>query len=217
MPGSRKRFAVRVATTLIIVLSGTAAPAQFSTLSSASAAVPAGWNVLSSPIDSRQQSAVPWGTRSDWVQPWRSYMDTRPASIMRDALGINFNVDPWLAAPTAQFLAGVGFTRARFVIDWSAMSYAKPGLLQDPGRWDTILGTLHTNRIRPLILLNANDSMPGPRRTFTAQITQSAVSGARTVQIDPASAHSSSPGLSGFDVPGDLRRFIAPPSRRAGR
>src|SRR5690242_17454819 len=73
----------------------------------------AGWNVLSNPIDSREQSALPFGTRSDWLQPWRAYLDTQPASMLRDALGINFNVDPQYAASTAQFLSGVGFKRAR--------------------------------------------------------------------------------------------------------
>ncbi len=170
----------------------------------------AGWNVLSSPIDARQQSALPYGTRSDWLQPWRAYMDTQPGSMMRDALGINFNVDPQYAATTAQFLGGVGFKRARIDIDWSAMSYANPSQLQDPARWDTMLGAMRAAGIRPLILLNANDSMPGPLRTFNAQITQPAAAGSRTVQVDPASASQLVTGLSGFDVPGGpAAAFIA--------
>jgi hypothetical protein len=170
----------------------------------------AGWNVLSNPIDPRQQSAVPFGYRSDWLQPWRAYMDTQPGSMMRDALGINFNVDPPYASATAQFLSGVGFKRARIDIDWSAMSYANPSQFADPARWDTMLGALHAAGIRPLILLNANDSMPGPMRTFNAQITQPVAAGSRTVQVDAASAQQFVPGLSGFNVPGGTAAaFIA--------
>jgi hypothetical protein len=168
------------------------------------------WNVLSNPIDPREQSALPFGTRSDWLQPWRGYLDTQPASMLRDALGINFNVDPQYAASTAQFLGGVGFKRARMDIDWSAMSYDDPTRLADPARWDTLLGAMKSAGIRPLILLNANDTIPGPVKTFNAQITQPAAAGARTVQVDAASAQQFVPGQSGFNVPGGYAAaFIA--------
>lgn len=161
-----------------------------------------GWNVLSNPIDPRQQSALPWGTRSDYLQPWRAYMDTQPASMMRTALGINFNVDAGYAAPVAQLLGSVGFARARVDASWSVMSYADPSQLQYPGSLDAKLTALKANGIRPLILLNVNDSVPGPVKTFTAQITQPVAAGSRTVQVDAASAAQFVPGMSGFDVPG---------------
>ncbi len=170
----------------------------------------AGWNILSNPIDPREQTAIPYGSRSDWLQPWRAYMDTQPASMLRNALGINFDVDAQYASATAQFLGGVGFKRARVDIDWSAMSYDNPSQLQEPARWDTILGAMKAAGIRPLILLNANDSSPGPYKTFNAQITQSVPAGAQTVQVDPASAQQFVPGLSGFNVPGGTAAaFIA--------
>ena len=170
----------------------------------------AGWNILSNPIDPHQQSDLPFGTRSDWLQPWRAYMDTQPASMMRDALGINFNVDAGYASSVAQLLGGVGFKRARVEFGWRAMSYDDPTRLQTPSSVDTTLGALKASGIRPLILLNANDSAPGPFKSFNAQVTQSAPVGSRTLQVDPASAQQFVPGLSGFNVPGGYAAaFIA--------
>ena len=69
--------------------------------------------VLSDPIDPSQQTAMPFGDRSHWLQPWRAYLDTVPASVLRNAVGINFNVDPGQARATARLLARSGFRRAR--------------------------------------------------------------------------------------------------------
>jgi hypothetical protein len=175
---------------------------QTSSTSATSPLSSAGWNILSNPIDPRQQTAMPFGYRSQWLQPWRAYLDTQPASMLRNAVGINFNVSAQDAGQTAQLLALNGFRRARFDIDWSAMSYADPSKLQDPPKWDAILGALKAAGIRPLILLNANDSDPGPSFKFNAHITQAAAAGARTVQVDSATAQTLVPGLSGFDVRG---------------
>ncbi len=80
---------------------------------------PDGWNVLSNPIDPSQQTSLPFGARSQWLQPWRAYMDTQPASMLRNAVGINFDVSAQNAAATANVLSQSGFTRARLEIGWS--------------------------------------------------------------------------------------------------
>jgi hypothetical protein len=161
-----------------------------------------GWNVLSNPITPAEQTALPFGSRSQWLQPWRAYLDTQPASMLRNAVGINFDVAPQAAASTAQLLTQSGFTRARLEIGWNQMSFANPSQLENPAAVDTVLGALKNAGIRPLILLNANDSDPGPSLPFTADITQSAVAGATTVQVDSTTASKLVPGLSGFNFPG---------------
>jgi hypothetical protein len=178
----------------------------------------AGWNILSNPIDPNQQTALPFGARSDYLQPWRAYLDTQPAGTMRNALGINFNVPPEVASPVAQFLAQVGFKRARLDIDWSAMSFGDPSRLQDMAKWDTMLGALKAARIKPLILLNGNDTFPGPTRSFNATITQPVSAGATAVQVDPTTAAQLIPGLSGFNGPGGVAAmFIATSISPTGR
>ncbi|HVR05519.1 MAG TPA: hypothetical protein VMS02_05715, partial [Solirubrobacteraceae bacterium] len=63
---------------------------------------------MTDPIDPRYLTEVPFGTSSFWVQPWRAYMDTWPASRLDDALGINFNVGPDEAEAVAQLLQDSG-------------------------------------------------------------------------------------------------------------
>ncbi len=170
----------------------------------------AGWNILSNPISATQQTALPFGDRSHWLQPWRAYLDTQPAAMLRNAVGINFNVAPQDASATARLLAQSGFTRARLEIGWNSMSFADPSQLQSPASIDTRLAALKAVGIRPLILLNANDGGPGPSLSFAAHITQSVAAGARTVQVDSATARMLVPGLSGFDIPGGpVAAFIA--------
>jgi hypothetical protein len=137
-------------------------------------------------------------------------METLPASTLTNSVGINFNVAPADAGPAAHLLAESGFKRARIEVGWSAMSYAHPAQLQEPAALEALLHALKEAGIRPLILLNANDRDPGPSETFNARVTQAAPVGARTVEVDAASAARIVPGLSGFDVPnGPDAAFIA--------
>ena len=56
-------------------------------------------------IDPTQQTAVWFGARSHWLQPWRAYSDTVPTSVLRNAIGINFNVPASEANAVAEHLA----------------------------------------------------------------------------------------------------------------
>ncbi len=109
--------------------------------------------------------AMRFGLRSQWIQPWRSYLDTAPASRLVNAIGINFNVFPEVAAPTAKLLGESGFKRARIEVGWGTLSYEDPTQIKAYDRQGlvTTLTALRDNGIRPLILLNANDGMPCPR------------------------------------------------------
>jgi hypothetical protein len=157
---------------------------------------------LQRPIDPRQQTEVPFGTRSHWFQPWRAYLDTVPATRLRDAIGINFNVEPSEAEATARMLAENGFRRARIEIGWNRMSYDDPGLLADRKRLQALVGALVRHGIRPLVLLNANHGVPCPVRRFTADFAAPAAAGARSVRLTAASAKQVVPGRSGLDGPG---------------
>jgi hypothetical protein len=167
------------------------------------------WHTLLNPIASSQQTLLPWGTRSHWLQPWRGYLDTPPASMLRDAVGINFNVPAEVSDPVAALLADSGFKRARIEIPWGAMSYDNPDQFEDRTSVDARLSALKAHGIRPLILLNANDGDPGPTKLFTAQIVQPAAAGDRRVKVDQATAQAVVPGLTGFNGPtGAAAQFL---------
>src|ERR1700712_4720157 len=68
-----------------------------------------------------------FGYRSQWKQPWRSYMETVPATTFLQAIGVNFNVPSGSAAPTAKLLGESGFKRARIEVGWGNLEYANPG------------------------------------------------------------------------------------------
>lgn len=155
--------------------------------------------VLKKPIDPKQQTALAFGDRSHWLQPWRGYLDTPPATRLRDAIGINFNVEVEEAPATAKLLARSGFKRARVEFGWDQMDYGDPTRLHNPGRLHQYLEPLKANGIRPLILLNANHGIPGPARFFDANLLQPAASGARRVLLDQASAHAVVPGKTGLN------------------
>ena len=74
--------------------------------------------VLDDPIDPRFLTEVPFGRSSFWIQPWRAYLDTWPASRLLDSVGINFNVKPAAAQATSRLLHESGFKLARIEINW---------------------------------------------------------------------------------------------------
>lgn len=75
-------------------MAGPASPAR----AQASTALTLQGSVLN-PIDPRQQTALAFGQRSHWLQPWRAYSLTPPATQLQRALGVTraTHPKPWLA------------------------------------------------------------------------------------------------------------------------
>jgi hypothetical protein len=155
--------------------------------------------VVTDPIDSRFLTEMPFGTSSFWIQPWRAYLDTWPASRLLDSLGINFNVGPSKAEATAQLLQESGFTLARREIGWGSISYQEPTKILGESDIRMVLDAMHNHGLRPLILLNANSGDPGPSKHLTLETSSSAPAGAQSVTLTAASAAAVVPGKTGFD------------------
>jgi hypothetical protein len=155
--------------------------------------------VLSDPIDAKYLTGMPFGTRSNWIQPWRAYLETPPAKSLKNAIGINFNVNAGDAAPTARLLAANGFHEARLEINWGEFRYDRPDQLVNAADWATKLVALRDAGLRPLILLTSFDGRPAPYRDVALTITQPITAGARTVQLDAASAAAVVPGRTGLN------------------
>lgn len=160
--------------------------------------------ILKDPIDRRQQTALRFGDRSHWLQPWRGYLETVPAARLRNAVGINFNVRAEEAAPTARLLARSGFRRARVEFGWDSMAFDQPSRLNAHARekMKVFLAPLRDHGIRPLLLLNPNHNVPGPARFFDVRLAAPARAGSRSVRLERASARAVVPHLSGLDMPG---------------
>lgn len=178
-----------------------------SPLARASSAAPragvaaAGEGTLTDPIDPKFLADVPFGRTSFWIQPWRAYMDTWPASRLLDAVGINFDVTPRDAEPAAQLLHDSGFKLARLSITWNALSYEDPTSLRSTNETAlrTRLTALRDHGLRPLILLDSNSGDPAPSKRVTLETVQAAPAGATTVTLTPTSAAEVVPGKTGFN------------------
>jgi len=160
---------------------------------------------FSRPIDRRQQSLLDFGLRSHWLQPWRAYLETVPASRLRSGLGIVFNVEPKEAERTARLLAAAGFRRARIEIGWGNVAWSRRPRLKNAGRYRVILRALKRHELRPLILLNAHHGYPGPLRRSRIQVTQPAPAGALKLVLDQRSAAKVTPGRTGLDSSSDYK------------
>ncbi len=153
------------------------------------------------PIDPRFLTDVPFGKRSFWLQPWRAYTDTLPASRLQEALGINFPANPAQANATAQLLENSGFKLARIGINWDALSYSEPSAFRPSNlsSLTTRLTAMREHHLRPLIVLDANSDAPGPLLHIKLETLAAAPAGAQSVTLSPASAALVVPGKTGFN------------------
>ncbi|HEV3283332.1 MAG TPA: hypothetical protein VG010_03945 [Solirubrobacteraceae bacterium] len=162
------------------------------------AAEPGG--VVTDPIDPRYLTSLPFGRTSFWVQPWRAYLDTWPASRLLSSAGVNFNVGARNSDAVAQLLHDDGFTLARTNLSWNGLSYSDPTKLR--GDYEpqlrARLTALREHGLRPLIVLDANSGAPTPLKLVTLETLAEAPAGAQTVTLSPASAAQVVPGKTGF-------------------
>ena len=151
------------------------------------------------PIDPRYLTDVPFGSTSFWLQPWRAYLDTWPASHLLDSLGINFNVGAAEARSVARLLHDSGFKLARIELGWNSISYSDPTKFARESSVRARLTALRDYGLRPLILLNANSTGPAPAKKVVLRTVSPAPAGAMTVKLSPASASEVVPGKTGFN------------------
>jgi hypothetical protein len=156
-------------------------------------------HTLADPVQSSQQTALQFGERSHWLQPWRGYLQTVPARQLVDALGIDFNVPPARADVVAKELAAAGFHRARLEVSWCRVTDSDPEQLTGVGEIRTKLLALRKYHLRPLVLLNAHHGCPGPLRRIHVRLVAAAPAGARQITLDAASIRQVVPGRTGLD------------------
>ena len=180
------------------------------------AATPVTWNVLSNPIIPGELAALPFGTSSYWLQPWRSSLVTQPATSLESAIGINFNVKYGEAMATARLLHDSGIHRARLEISWNQMSYANPSQLANPAPWTQYITALRDYGIRPLILVNGDPGGPEPNLPVTLTLTAGAAAGATTISLSHASVAQIVPGLTGITLQGVMNEVLITSVTSAG-
>ncbi|MBC7880911.1 MAG: hypothetical protein H7Y37_06205 [Anaerolineae bacterium] len=129
-----------------------------------------------------------FGYRSHWLQPWRSYLETMPATVLVNGMGVNLNLtfdnsaDPALLI---QMLAKHGIRHARIEIGWNNIDYSNESqlLAYSAPYFQKLLLACKQYGVRPLILLNANHGGPTPQVSITKVTTQNAPAGTTTLTL----------------------------------
>jgi hypothetical protein len=117
-------------------------------------------------------------------------------------LGIVFNPPPRGADKVAAQAAAAGLRYARVEISWCRVDDSDSPRLEGMSTTRRLLLALKKHKLRPLILLNANDGCPGPLRKQRIHVTSAARAGDRQVAVDQSSARAIVPGHTGLDLPG---------------
>ncbi len=166
----KSRIIVLAAIVLVLILTCTKSPA----------------GTLATPYtDQTQFTSIPFGSHSHWLQPWRAYLETIPATTFLNGIGIvvNNSTNPELIA---HMLAKHGFVRARIEISWNSLDFDDETKLvsSKTAEFQVKLLALKKYGIRPLILLNANHGEPGLVKATNRVIVATARAGDREIQVD---------------------------------
>lgn len=125
---------------------------------------------------------LPFGTYSHWVQPWRAYLETVPATTFLNGTGVNLNtsVNPDLLM---QMLASHGIHHARIEIGWGNVNYDDETKLNNAEGLRASLTAALAHGIRPLILLNSHQGVPCPVQMFNRTLAADVRKGDTTAQL----------------------------------
>src|SRR5919202_908370 len=150
---------------------------------------PAG-TLTTSYTDPAQFTSIPFGFYSHWLQPWRAYLETVPATTFLKGIGIQWNVSNSANQElVAQMLAKHGFARARVEISWNNLDFDDETKVipSSATNFRAQLLALKKYGIRPLILLNGHHGQPCPIKFVERPIAADARAGDTTVQLNDVS------------------------------
>ena len=135
--------------------------------------------------DSRYLTQLEFGQHSHWIQPWRSFLETVPAQQFLEGVGIGFptyeDIDPNLVA---QMLAKNGFRNVRIEIGWGQINFDDEAKINAEECLTKVLEACKRWNLRPLILLNLHQGVPGPLKMFDRLVTQNAPQGATRISLE---------------------------------
>ena len=140
---------------------------------------------LDRPYEDPRQALIPFGINSYFAHPWRSYMDTHPASQFLGSMGFCYNSDPKYLEPVLQFMSEAGIRKVRTEMGWGNLDWDDRMTGENRTNALEFLRLARKYNIRPLMLLNAHHSAPGPVREVSVSLMQDAKKGDRSFQVRP--------------------------------
>jgi hypothetical protein len=119
---------------------------------------------------------------SFYKEPWRGFLEVRPAQTLVQGIGINYNLpaeaDDW----AVRVLAESGFKSFRIEAGWDSVAWDETHLNNEK-RIVHLLKLCKKYGIRPTLLLNANHGAPCPTVGFDKRLAEDAPAGSRTVKF----------------------------------
>jgi hypothetical protein len=142
---------------------------------------------LDRPYEDARQATIRFGLISYFAHPWRSYMDTWPASHFLPSMGFVFNVGSQYSDAVCQLMAESGIRTVRYEVGWGNFNWTNQ--LTGGKREETIatLQTFKRHGLRPLILLNSHHAAPCPYRNVWVDLVADARKGDRVLKVKDAS------------------------------
>ncbi len=140
---------------------------------------------LERPYEDPRQALILFGINSYFAHPWRSYMDTHPASQFLGSMAFCYNSDPKYLEPVLQFMSEAGIRKVRTEMGWGNLDWDDRMTGENRTNALEFLRLARKYNIRPLMLLNAHHSAPGPVREVSVSLMQDAKKGDRSFQVRP--------------------------------
>ncbi|HEY5911578.1 MAG TPA: hypothetical protein VJA21_13345 [Verrucomicrobiae bacterium] len=129
------------------------------------------------------QAHCPWPKMSHYLQPWRSYLETRSGHEFLNGIGINLHIPADTEELAIRLLAETGFKTFRIEIGWGEMNWHETALNNEE-RFRRKLALCARYGIRPTLLLNAHQGVPCPVLFFERELVADAPRGATTVRLN---------------------------------
>jgi hypothetical protein len=158
-------------------------------------------------VEPDQLTALGPGDTSHWLQPWRAWHETIPATRLLDAPGVTLGARV-IDERAVKLLADAGIRHATVEMAWDHVDE------HDQSRFELRFGEPrreHLRRlaragVRPTMLLNAYGGPPWRERPIA--VTRDAAAGATTIWLDPAHAEEIVPGRTRFGRGGPADTLI---------
>src|SRR5436190_8029195 len=127
------------------------------------------------------QLDLPFPQHSHVKQPWRGWLETRPADDFLQGIGVNYNV-PGNDELAVRLLAEAGIRAVRKEVGWGDMKGDESGFHSDE-RLRKLFALFKKHGMRPTILLNCHQGVPCPMHGFEGTLLEDAPKGATRVKL----------------------------------
>ena len=130
-----------------------------------------------------EQIDCPWPQSSQYLQPWRAYIETKSGADFLNGLGVNLHIPEGSENLAFRLLAETGFRAVRIEAGWGESNWDETGLNND-ATFRRRFELCAKYGLRPTILLNAHQGVPCPVKFFSRVLVADAPKGAKKVRLD---------------------------------